>query len=151
MRSSERCVFDTNVIVSALLFPDSTPGRAFFPTLHEGVVLISSELMREVRNVLARPKFDRYASAEDRAKLLEQLIERGSLIPNTVFIQVCRDPKDNHILELAVSGQAKCIITGDDDLLALHPFQGIPILSPSDFLDESAPPASEPPVTEPGG
>ncbi|WP_459868116.1 putative toxin-antitoxin system toxin component, PIN family [Endothiovibrio diazotrophicus] len=46
----------------------------------------------------------------------------------------CRDPKDNKFLELAVAGGASALITGDQDLLALHPFRGIPILAPADFL-----------------
>lgn len=134
MASSLRCVFDANVIVSALLFPDSKPGRTFFPTLHNGSVLISDALMAELRSVLFRPKFDRYVSSEDRARLLDLLIDEGSLIQITASIQACRDPKDNHILELAVSGGATCIITGDADLLALDPFQGIAIRTPDAFL-----------------
>ena len=134
MTSSERCVVDANVIVSALLFPDSKPGRAFFSALREGSVLVSDELMAELRDVLSRPKFDRYVSVEDRARLLDLLIDEASLTPIAVSIQACRDPQDNHILELAVSGGATCIITGDADLLALDPFQGIPIRTPDAFL-----------------
>ena len=52
----------------------------------------------------------------------------------TVAIQACRDSKDDHILALAVSGGATCIISGDGDLLALDPFQGIPIRTPDAFL-----------------
>lgn len=50
-------------------------------------------------------------------------------------IQACRDPKDDIYLETAVSAQADCIVSGDPDLLALHPFRGIFILTPRDFLD----------------
>ena len=50
-------------------------------------------------------------------------------------INECRDPKDNKFLELAVSAKASCIITGDKDLLELHPFRGIPILNAADFLN----------------
>ena len=49
-------------------------------------------------------------------------------------MEVCRDPKDDQILELAVSGNADCIVTGDDDLLTLNPFRGIAIITPADFL-----------------
>jgi uncharacterized protein len=140
MTSSERCVFDANVVVSALLFPDSEPGRAFFPTLHNGSVLISDALMAELRDVLFRPKFDRYSSTEDRAKLLDLLIDEAFLVQITASIQACRDPKDNHFLELAVSGSATCIVSGDGDLLALDPFQGIPIRTPDTFLAASMPP-----------
>ena len=50
-------------------------------------------------------------------------------------IAECRDPKDDKFLELAVYGSASCLITGDEDLLVLHPFRGIPILSAAQFLE----------------
>jgi uncharacterized protein len=62
------------------------------------------------------------------------LIAIATTVQVTTTIQACRDPKDNKVLELAVSGQAVCIVSGDKDLLVLHPFQGISILSPGDFL-----------------
>lgn len=46
----------------------------------------------------------------------------------------CRDVRDNHILEVAVNGQAQVIVTGDEDLLVLNPFRGITILRPADYL-----------------
>jgi predicted nucleic acid-binding protein len=52
----------------------------------------------------------------------------------TEVVSECRDPKDNKFLELALSGKALCIISGDDDLLVLHPFRGIPVVSPQTFL-----------------
>ena len=55
-------------------------------------------------------------------------------IEPTEAIAECRDPKDNKYLELAVAGQAECIITGDQDLLVLHPFKGIDILTVQEFL-----------------
>lgn len=134
MTSTEPLVFDTNVVVSALLFPESKPGLAFFQALRAGAVLISSPLMAELRQVLFRPKFDRYVSTEDRVNLLDLLIDEGTLVTVTATIQVCRDPLDNHILELAVSGGATCIVSGDRDLLVLDPFQGIRILAPDAFL-----------------
>jgi predicted nucleic acid-binding protein len=52
----------------------------------------------------------------------------------TETISTCRDPNDNHILELAVSGKADVIVTGDTDILVLHPFQGIAVLNPQGYL-----------------
>ena len=49
-------------------------------------------------------------------------------------VTVCRDPDDNKLLETAVVGRADCLVTGDQDLLVLDPFQGIPILTPAEFL-----------------
>jgi uncharacterized protein len=132
-------VFDVNVIVSALLFPDSSPGRAFLRALDEGVLLISDHSVSEFQEVLDRPKFDRYVLREERMQFLATLVREAELIETTVDVQVCRDPKDNHVLELAVSGGATCIVSGDSGLLVLNPFQGIPILTPAAFLSAPAP------------
>ena len=68
LRSEVRAVFDTNVLVSAFLFPASTPRRAFDFALSHGKLLISLPLLREVYGVLHYPKFDQYASAAQRTQ-----------------------------------------------------------------------------------
>ncbi len=134
MRSKARYVFDTNTIVSALLFEHSKPGQAFFTALHRGEVLVSLPLLTEIQGVLGRRKFDRYILPEERARFLARLVLQAMLVDITTQIVACRDPTDNKVLELAVSGDATCIISGDQDLLELNPFQNIPILTPADFL-----------------
>ena len=54
-----------------------------------------------------------------------------------LHIGVCRDPNDDKFLELALSGGADCIVSGDKDLLVLHPFRGVPIVTPRDFVSEA--------------
>jgi len=130
-----RFVFDTNVIVSALLFEQSRPAQAFFGALYREEILLSTDLVNEISRVINREKFDRYVSQEQRDQFLIALVQTGTLIEITEAIHVCRDPKDNMILELAVSGQAVAIVSGDNDLLTLNPFRDIPILSPTAFLD----------------
>lgn len=66
------------------------------------------------------------------------LLRLATPINVTEQIDTCRDPKDNKLLELAVSGKAHCLVTGDSDLLALNPFRGIPILRAAEFLQEFA-------------
>jgi hypothetical protein len=66
--------------------------------------------------------------------LLEDLTQTAQFIDVTEQISECRDPKDNKYLELALSGQAECIVTGDDDLLVLNSFRGIEILTVQEFL-----------------
>jgi uncharacterized protein len=134
MTSNRRYVFDTNVLISAVLFADSTPGRAFFTALAQGVSLVSLPLIAELDEVLNRPKFERYVTREERERFLEALIREATLVEIGEVIQICRDPKDDKVLELAASGQATCVITGDEDLLALSPFRGIPILTAQQFL-----------------
>jgi putative PIN family toxin of toxin-antitoxin system len=129
-------VFDTNVIVSALLLPDSVPSAAFHHAMETGGILVSESLLVELQSVLQRQKFDRYLARDKRDAFLERLVEEATLVETTEVIDACRDPRDNMLLELAVAGRAKCIVTGDADLLILSPFREIPIVTPQDFLQE---------------
>ena len=56
------------------------------------------------------------------------------------LVRVCRDPDDDKLLEIAAVGRADCLVTGDQDLLILNPFQRIPILTPAGFLAAIAQP-----------
>ena len=132
-------------MVSAVLFHQGKPAQAVDAALDAGEVLVSDEIVRELSDVLSREKFERYASDEDRARFLQSLLQEAKLIEVVETIEECRDPKDNKYLEAAVSGGAECIVSGDEDLLVLHPFRGIPILKPSEFLDRlrGRPPGEE--------
>ena len=130
-----RVAFDTNVIVSAALFDNSVPGQAVVRALRSGTILISGALVEELSAVLARDRFDRYVSREMRADFLDALVRESEVITVTEFIHVCRDPKDDHVLDLAVNGKAEVIVTGDNDLLVLNPFRGVRIVTPAEFLD----------------
>lgn len=135
MKNSLRCVFDTNVIVSAFLFEHSEPGRALDEVLNRGQILLSEQAAAELTEVLRREKFDRYVSRKRREELLKALIQEAVLVEATERIEACRDPKDDIYLELAISGQADFIVSGDEDLLVLTPFRGIEVLRPTDFLN----------------
>ncbi|WP_308254006.1 putative toxin-antitoxin system toxin component, PIN family [Geminocystis sp. GBBB08] len=134
MMTTKRIVIDTNVIVSALIFSQSTTMQVFREAKEKGVLLISSEILSELIDVLSRQKFDRYLSRDIREDFLAGLSVEAEIIEITEKIEICRDSNDNKFLELAVNGNATHIITGDKDLLELHPFQGIPILTPRQFL-----------------
>jgi uncharacterized protein len=134
-----RFVLDTNVIVSAVLFPESVPRRAFDKAIYLGKPLISAASLKELYKVLRRKRFDRYASQESRNRFLATLVGQGIFPDIQDSFQVCRDPKDDKFLDLAVAGLATCLITGDDDLLVLNPFRGIPIVTPRKFLEEFVP------------
>ncbi len=129
-----RFVFDTNIIVSALLYNDSPPRMALIRALNQGTILSSAALVSELRDVLGRRRFDQYVSPAERNIFLRALIRGAELVTVTEPIQVCRDPKDDLILAVAVNGGAASIITGDNDLLVLNPFRNIPIMTPAEFL-----------------
>ena len=133
MSGEPRYVFDTNTIVSAFLFDQSTPGIALQAAMDHGDLLISMEVAEELAEVLRRDKLDRYVRRKTREELLMALIEESTIVEITDDIRVCRDPKDDKFLTLAVSGDASCLITGDDDLLVLNSFRGILILIQNNF------------------
>jgi putative PIN family toxin of toxin-antitoxin system len=126
-------VFDTNVVVSALLFP---VGRLAWLRAHwrEGraAPLISSATARELTRVLAYPKFQ--LSEPYRIELLAMYVPHcQSLDPLDKCPIVCRDLKDQALLDLAQSGKADVLVTGDKDLLALAGQTTFVIETPEDY------------------
>jgi putative PIN family toxin of toxin-antitoxin system len=132
-----RFVFDTNVLVSALLISGSLPARVLEIAEHTGAVLYSNSTLTELNEVLSRPKFARYLDEDQITGLLARIHRSWQEVHILQTIQVCRDPKDDKFLELAVNGEASYIITGDKDLLDLHPFQDIQIITPASYLGEN--------------
>ena len=129
-----RFIADTNLIISRLLLPNSKPAKAFTKAQKGGDMLVSDSTLSELAQVLARPKFDKYLSQEDRKRLFTLIAPLCMKIDIVQTITACRDPKDNKFLELALNGSADFILSGDKDLLVLHPFQGIPIYKPTEYL-----------------
>jgi uncharacterized protein len=134
MTSRPHYVLDTNVVVSALLFPDSVPGQAFFFAVQHGEILVSSETIEEVASVLRRKQFERYVPPDERERFLATLIRHAILLEPTKRIRGCRDAGDDKWLEIAIAGNADRIISGDRDLLEMKTFRGIPIVSPAQFV-----------------
>jgi putative PIN family toxin of toxin-antitoxin system len=103
---------------------------------HHGTsrVLASGATMTELTDVLSRRKFDTYVTVAERQTFFRLLFGAVDMVSVLPVIRACRDPKDHKFLELAVSGRAGVIITGDADLLALHPFRGVEIVKPAVYL-----------------
>jgi len=122
------------VIVSSLLFEGSKPDLAIKHALQNGNILFSLELVEEIDEVLSHAKFRKYITDEEREEFLDSFVGRGILIEVVDVVKECRDPKDDKILELSLSGKADLIISGDKDLLVLSPFHSIQIQSVEQFL-----------------
>jgi uncharacterized protein len=137
--SEIRFVLDSNVLVSAALFKDSIARRAFNQAVFEGQILMSEPVLAELQDVFSRSRFDKYLSIELRRTFLSDLLVNVEMVKINQAIAVCRDPKDNKFLELGLSGDAAFILSSDKDLLVLHPFQKIKILTPADFLAGHSP------------
>ncbi len=98
--------------------------------------LFSEATFQELQDVLGRAKFDPYLSREKRLHFLSEMRGLSQIVSITRTFMQCRDAKDNKFLDVAVCGHADYLITGDQDLLELHPFEGVSILSPSAFLKQ---------------
>jgi len=134
MTIDPRFVLDTGVLVSALLLPRSVPRQAVDFAFVHGIVLASADTIGELDEVLRRPKFNRYLREEERLLFLAAFIRDAEMVDVTESVAECRDPKDDRFLELAVSGNATCIVSGDSDLLVLNPFREVAILTPQEFI-----------------
>jgi uncharacterized protein len=132
--SQQRLVIDANVIVSSVLSAQGKARQTFDLAISTGIVLMSNDVFAELSEVLLRPKFDRYSNRAKREAFLDELLGLVEFVEITTQIDECRDPKDNKYLELAVSGEADSIVTGDEDLLVLHSFRQIPIVRIQTFL-----------------
>ncbi len=86
----------------------------------KGLLIFSEDTFLEFELVLFRKKFDKYFSKEERLQIVEKLHDDAFFVPVTSNIRLCRDPKDDKFLDLAIDTDASCIITGDKDLLVLH-------------------------------
>jgi putative PIN family toxin of toxin-antitoxin system len=135
MSLAEKFIIDTNTLISSLLIRDSVTFKAMEKARNKGALLFSEDTFLEFEIVLLRKKFDRYFSKEERLYIIEKTYNEGIFVPVTSTQLFSRDPKDDKFLNLAIDAAASCIISGDKDLLVLHPFQNIPILAPSDFLN----------------
>ncbi len=135
-----RVVVDTNILVSAMIKPRGNIGLILKHLRAGKYTLIYSEpMLTEIVDVLNRPRIrDKYGfEPGDIETFVALLILRGKVVVPKRRIAVCRDPKDNMILEAAVDGNADKIVSGDNDLLSLKEIEDIPILKPAHFVAEN--------------
>ena len=131
-----RVVLDSNVWLSALLFPGGVCDELLQQLRERQIELfVSKEILGEVRGVLRR-KFD-HSAQEAEAVVREIQLMAQIVDPKTRVSIVTADDPDNRVLECAVEARAELIVTGDTKhLLPLRVFQGISIRAPRTVLDE---------------
>lgn len=135
---TERIVIDTNVLISAALLDESVSARARNHAMRHGQLIATQDTFAELVGRILAPKFDRYLSRAARETLLQRLQPIVEIVPVVQMIKACRDATDDKFLEAAINGRANVIMSGDKDLLVLHPFRGIAILSPAGYLSHVA-------------
>ena len=131
-----RFVIDTNVLVSSILIKKSSSDLVLKKARSLGTLLFSEGTFQELQTTLSRSKFDRYVSLQVRSEFIFRLRLESELVEIVETIDLCRDEKDNKFLEVAINGKANYLITGDNDLLVLRPFQDVKIMTINEFLGE---------------
>jgi putative PIN family toxin of toxin-antitoxin system len=136
---SRRVVLDTSTLVSAALRVGSVPYQALLEALGAWDVCASAETSAELEQVLGREKFDRYLDGALRREFVVLIRRNVHLfaVENTDLMTIdppCRDSRDNQFLASALVAEADVLVSSDEDLLVLHPWRGIPIVTPAEFL-----------------
>lgn len=143
---ARRIVIDTNVWISGFLTKTGAPAILSRRVVQNSQPVFSSDTFAELKERLWRPKFDRYLAMDDRKRLLRDLdaIAYWVNVPSAIGEKTyCRDKDDDKFIHTALAAEATVLVTGDDDLLCLHPLDGLRILTPRAALDELFPQARQ--------
>ena len=129
-----KVVIDTNIWISYLL-------GGFLSELDEWIlskevkIVVSEKMLKEFSEVTARPKFKNTFTSERIKGLISLLDNYADVVSPRHRTDICRDAKDNFILDVALEGKVDYLVTGDDDLLVLRSFHDIEIINPKHFGD----------------
>ena len=139
MTSLLRVVFDTSSLVGAALKVGSVPHRALGLALQRCEVCVSTATLVELDEVLSRDKFDRYMPRATRLALAALLRLHAHHVEATAADEAllqppCRDPKDNKFLALAQTVAADIVVSSNEDMLTLHPWCGVQVITPAAFV-----------------
>jgi uncharacterized protein len=128
-------VFDTSVVLQAMMSRRSGAYAALKKADELGMLVVSDATLLELERKIELSKFNKFLSLPARRDFYNAYSLMALNIEPTLTITACRDPKDDMFLSLAITAGADCIITRDEDLLVLHPFQNIPIVTTGAFLN----------------
>ncbi len=129
-----KVIFDTNIWISYLI-GRRLSGLTDLIIEKEIQIILSDQLIEEIKEVTARPKLLKYFRTEDVEDLIDLLETIGESFTVSSVPDVCRDPKDNFILGLASESQANFLVTGDEDLLILKSYENTEIIQPAELID----------------
>ncbi|MBN4056117.1 putative toxin-antitoxin system toxin component, PIN family [Rhodothermus sp. AH-315-K08] len=132
-----RFVVDTNVLISSVIVDGGKAQQSLLKAADNGHYLISMETFAELREVLYRKRFNRFINNRGREQFLQDYLAKCVIVPVTDDLKACSDPKDDMFVDLAVSGKADFVITGNLKDFPRSPFKGVQIMSPAGFLEHS--------------
>ena len=131
---SKKIILDTNLWISFLISKKFNSIDKLIEN-NKITLIFSDELISEFVEVVNRPKFEKYFSKNDIEKILDYFDQYGKLVKVKSDIKICRDEKDNFLLNLSIDSKADYLITGDNDLLVLKKIERTKIMNFTDFLE----------------
>lgn len=131
--SNEKIILDTNLWISFLISKKFSQIDELIAN-KKVTLVFSNESLEEFVQVVSRPKFKKYVSEDDMANLLNYFDQYANIIEVKSDVQICRDSKDNFLLNLCIDSKAHFLITGDKDLLVLKKVEKTKIITFPDFL-----------------
>ncbi len=130
---NHRVILDTNIWIGFLLSRNFSRLDQLLAS-DKVTLLVSGELLEEVIAVAQRPKFRKYFEISSLTQLLVSLRQKAHWVQVVSEVALCRDVKDNFLLSLALDGQARHLLTGDQDLIVLNPFGETQIMTIADYF-----------------
>lgn len=130
-------VFDVSTLIGAAIRRDGVPELALRRAFREDLVAVSEAVMAELLDVLGRQRLARHLDPVLRVALVERLVSQGVVFEPEVAVADRRGAKNNKYLELALASGAGTIVSSDSDLLVLHPWRGVRIVRPAEYLAEA--------------
>ena len=131
-----KIVLDSNVLLSGLAAPNSTPGRIISAWENHNFDIVTSEFqLAEIARVMAYPRVKRLLMWDELAiqAFIRQLCLRVEIVDiSDIDARVPTDPDDSPILATLIAAKADCLVSGDKDLLALR--EEYCIESPAEFV-----------------
>lgn len=138
MTKTKKYICDTNIFVSAVLSFNSLPAKIIEDILNKNIFFaFSDETYHELVEVFNRKKFDKYISVEKRDLFIDKIYNSSQNYTINEKVALCRDPKDNKFLDLALASNAEFLITGDEDLLVLKNIGKTEIITPREFIERT--------------
>ena len=134
-----RAVLDTNVLVSGMVTTGGAPGQILDAWIAGHFILVTSPyLVEELLHVLSYPHIAMRLRLEEEEleTILASLLSQAEVIPDPRHLRnVTRDPKDDAVVACASTGRVDYLVSGDQDLLILHEYEGIPVVTPRQFVE----------------
>ncbi len=132
---NKKIILDTNLWISFLITKNFNQIEKMIES-GKITLVFSDELIEEFIEVVRRPKFKKYFSKKDVEKILAYFDQFGELFSVKSNIKICRDEKDNFLLNLSADSNADYLLTGDKDLLVLGKIEKTKIITFTDFIKD---------------